>query len=362
MKLLRILLKAALSLLALVVLTCLLGFGYLWINSSGTPQPIIVADGTVQADGVSSIQTMRIGGVDQTVILRGRSDDLPVLLVLHGGPGSPAYPFFRARNAGLEDDFIVAYWDQRGAGTSYDTDADLANLTIERLIADTAEVASQLAEQFEREKVFLLGHSWGGALAILTARDHPQLFHKVFAVSPVIAQYAAEQQSLDWLRSVADDTAPKTASDDLELPAQDASGADWLAYLGPQRGWLERSGSGTTHDPISLLQLVGMLAATPEYTIGNKWGYLHGTRASMQQLWPQIVAMDLRISAATLAVPLVIVHGAHDRVTPPTLSRAYFDALIAPEKTFHIFENSAHSALLEEPEQFNALLREHTGR
>ena len=135
-----------------------------------------------------------------------------------------------------------------------------------------------------------------------------------------------------------------------------------MAYLGPQRGFLERSGSGTTHDPSSLLGLAGMLAATPEYTLGDKWGYLRGTRASMHALWPQIVAMDLREDAATLDVPLILIQGAHDRVTSPELTRAYFNALEAPEKELHVFEDSAHSALFEEPDAFNAMLRDHATR
>lgn len=358
MKILRFTLRAALWGLALLVLIGALGVGYVWLKSPGGAQPILAANGAVEPASVSLLLEMQIGGVEQSVILRGRSANAPVLLVLHGGPGNPASPFFRARNQGLEDDFLVAYWEQRGAGLSFDPDADPAALTIEQLVADTAEVAAQLSAEFDQEKVFLLGHSWGGALAILAARDHPQLFHKVYAVSPAIQQYEAERLALAWLKEqAAGDSAMSDALSELQLPAKDASGDDWMIYLGAQRGWLDASGSGTAHDPISLLQLFGMLVHTPEYTLGDKWRYLRGGRASMQRLWPQVIALNLADNAANLDVPIVLIHGAHDRVTPLALTKAYFDALNAPEKEFFVFANSAHSALLEEPEAFNTLLR-----
>jgi pimeloyl-ACP methyl ester carboxylesterase len=346
--------------LAALTLIIMLGFGYLWFNSPGEAQPILAADGSVQPNSVSSIETFEIGGVPQSVIVRGRSADAPVLLVVHGGPGTPAYPFFRARNAGLEDDFVVAYWEQRGAGLSFDPDANPADLTIDQMIADTAQLAAALADQFGQERVFLLGHSWGGALAILTARDHPELFHRVFAVSPVIAQYEAEQGAHAWLierAKASGDDAEVSALSDLTVPARDASGADWVAYLGPQRSWLEPSGAGTTHDPISVLQLAGMLAKTPEYTVADKWRYLKGSRGSMQQLWPQIVAMDLREDVTTLDVPLILIHGVHDRVTTVEITRSFMESLTATDVKFHSFEDSAHSALLEEPDTFNAIVR-----
>lgn len=358
MKMLRFSLKVALLGLALLVLFGVFGVGYIWLKSPGGAQPILDANGAVEPASVSTRLEVQIGGVEQSVILRGRSADAPVLLVLHGGPGSPIYPFFRALNQGLESDFLVAYWEQRGAGLSFDPDANPQDLTVEQLVADTAELAAHLVSEFDQEKVFLLGHSWGGALALLTARDHPQLFHKVYAVSPTLQQYEAERQSLAWLKEQAEgDSDFSEALSGLQFPARDAPGEDWMIYLGSQRGWLDELEAGTARDPISLLQLLGMLVDTPEYTLGEKWRYLRGNRASMHRLWPQLITLNLAEDAASLDVPIVLIHGAHDRVTPPSLTKAYFDLLSAPEKEFHIFANSAHSALLEEPKAFNALLK-----
>ena len=98
----------------------------------------------------------------------------PILIVLHGGPGSPETVFFRASNAALEDAYTVVYWDQRGAGRyCAKTTLPPESMTIERFIADLDELTDQLRARFAKAKVALLGHSWGSALGVLYAARHP---------------------------------------------------------------------------------------------------------------------------------------------------------------------------------------------
>ena len=54
---------------------------------------------------------MQIGGVEQYVLLRGRSRTAPLLVYVHGGPGGSETPFLRLHNAELENDFLAVYWD-----------------------------------------------------------------------------------------------------------------------------------------------------------------------------------------------------------------------------------------------------------
>jgi pimeloyl-ACP methyl ester carboxylesterase len=71
---------------------------------------------------VDSLEPLDIGGTKQWVLLRGANRHNPVLLVVQAGPGFPMIHEARAfeRELHLERDFIVAYWDQRGTGKSFD--------------------------------------------------------------------------------------------------------------------------------------------------------------------------------------------------------------------------------------------------
>ncbi len=68
---------------------------------------------------INSLESLNINGVEQWVQLQSTDVELPVLLVLHGGPGYAIMPLFHRYNRVLERHFLVVNWDQRGAGRSY---------------------------------------------------------------------------------------------------------------------------------------------------------------------------------------------------------------------------------------------------
>ncbi|NET38908.1 MAG: hypothetical protein F6K19_44175 [Cyanothece sp. SIO1E1] len=80
---------------------------------TSTP-PFLDADGNVLTDSIAEERRVKLGGVEQYVLLRGRSRTAPLLVYVHGGPGGSETPFLRIYNAELENDFLTVYWDQRG--------------------------------------------------------------------------------------------------------------------------------------------------------------------------------------------------------------------------------------------------------
>jgi pimeloyl-ACP methyl ester carboxylesterase len=88
---------------------------YLWFTPGRTPA-------IHQPHSVASLERVRIGGVDQYILIRGNDASLPVLLFLHGGPGMPAMYLAHSFQRELEKEFVVVQWDRRGAGKSYRED------------------------------------------------------------------------------------------------------------------------------------------------------------------------------------------------------------------------------------------------
>ena len=70
----------------------------------------------VSQNGIASLEPVMLGGVEQWILIRGHDVDNPVLIYLHGGPGSPAILYGRFAFSGLEQHFTVVTWDQRGCG------------------------------------------------------------------------------------------------------------------------------------------------------------------------------------------------------------------------------------------------------
>jgi len=134
----------------------------------------LVPPGTREIRGehaIAELQSIDLGRFRQTVLLRGTDRRHPVLLYVHGGPGSAQLPIARRYSARLEQHFLVVHWDQRGAGASC-AGVDWSTLSLERIVSDTIELAVRLGQG---RKIFLVGHSWGslvGAMAV----DRPPIF------------------------------------------------------------------------------------------------------------------------------------------------------------------------------------------
>lgn len=112
-------------------------------------------------NSVASIQKVEIGGIGQYIMIRGRDINNPILLFLHGGPGYTQILFARKYQEELEDSFIVVNWDQEGSGMSYSFDIPKETMNRDQFIEDGKELIDYLCKKYNKEKVYLVGHSWG---------------------------------------------------------------------------------------------------------------------------------------------------------------------------------------------------------
>ena len=123
-------------------------------------------------NSVATTEMIELGGVKQFVVTRGVNRDNPVLLMLHGGPSAPNTPIRTLMSPDLEENFVVVNYDQRNAGRS--EQGKLEDMTVEQHVADAVELADVLRERFGKEKVYLLGHSWGAQLGLTGGRHCPR--------------------------------------------------------------------------------------------------------------------------------------------------------------------------------------------
>jgi pimeloyl-ACP methyl ester carboxylesterase len=333
----------------------------LYIVSPGKPLPLYDADGNAIDGGISEIVKVEIGGVSQYLIIRGYDITKPVMLFLHGGPGSPEIAFMNYYNRDLEKDFVMVYWEQRGSGKSFSSDIPAESMTIEQFIEDTREVSLYLSERFSQPKIYLLGHSWGSLLGTLTIFHHPERFHAFFSVGQQADQYKSEFLSLEWIKEQArerNETRDLKRISAITFPDSTANSKDWLSFVMQERQYVIKYGGGTSREITTMWPLIKMLFATREYTLADKFNYMRGSLFSLNSLWLEVMNTNLFHRVDSVEVPVYIFHGIHDYTTSWVVAREFFEHLQAPVKEFYTFENSAHSPLMEEPERFNALVRQ----
>ena len=121
-----------------------------------------------------------IGGIRQWISVRGRHKDAPILLFVHGGPGFTSIPSSWFAMQGWDEYFTIAQWDQRGAGKTYaaNTEAQMSpGMTVAGMTDDAAQLVQYLRKHYDKQKIFLLGHSWGTVLGTRLAQQHPDWFY-----------------------------------------------------------------------------------------------------------------------------------------------------------------------------------------
>src|SRR5271170_3523738 len=118
----------------------------------------------VSPRGIEELIPVQINGIPQYLSIRGKDLRNPILLFIHGGPASPEMPADYTFQTPWEDYFTVVEWDQRGTGKSYAASdpAKIANtLTIPQMTSDAIDVVQYLRTRFHKQKLFVMGHSWG---------------------------------------------------------------------------------------------------------------------------------------------------------------------------------------------------------
>ncbi|WP_350308353.1 alpha/beta fold hydrolase [Bacillus subtilis] len=110
---------------------------------------------------IAIMKELSIGNTKQMLMINGVDVKNPLLLFLHGGPGTPQIGYVRHYQKELEQYFTVVHWDQRGSGLSYSKRISHHSMTIDHFIKDTIQVTQWLLAHFSKSKLYLAGHSWG---------------------------------------------------------------------------------------------------------------------------------------------------------------------------------------------------------
>lgn len=343
-----------------VILACFLILaGALLACGPGKPAPFRDANGRPLAGSLSEKIRVDINGARQGMFIKSRNRANPVLLFLHGGPGMPEYFLTQRYPTGLEEDFTVCWWEQRGSGLSYSPAIPPATMTAEQLITDTLAVTDYLRRRFGTEKIYLMAHSGGSFLGIQAAARAPQLYHAYIGMaqmsyqlkSEVLAhQYMLQQfktkGNLKMARKLA--AAPPTLT--APLPASYAALRDEAMHT---------LGIGTTRDMKSVIRGVFLPSwLFPEYTLGEKINLWRGKMFSLRCLRDRMFAADLTRQVTELDLPVYFLHGRYDYTVSYPEAKSYFEKLEAPLKGFYTFTQSAHSPMFEEPGKVRQILRE----
>lgn len=304
-------------------------------------------------DSSSLPQYITLGGIPQAILVRGEDTTYPILLLLHGGPGFSEMALFSTYNKELEKHFIVVNWDQRGAGLSYTPGIPDSTMTIQQFVNDAHELVSWLKKRYNKEKIYLLGHSWGTVLGVNLVQQFPNDFYAYIGVAQVVNMSENERLSLQFTIDTATAENNKEALADLKdvQKRYPPNGAVTIGDLLKQRRWLEYYG-GSVWKEKNYGKIFSRIPAgnNPLYDTARS---AKGGAFVLPRLMQELTTVDLAKTAPQLKVPIYFLEGRHDYNVPFKLAEDYYNTLQAPHKEIIWFENAAHMIPFEEPEKFN---------
>ena len=281
-----------------------------------------------------------INGCPQKILVQ--SNDIlhnPILLYLHGGPGSSALMWSHLYSEKLKDYFIFVNWDQRGTAFSYHEGMDPKKISEDQIGDDALELIRYLTKVFHKKKVYLIGHSFGSVIGLHLVANHPERFHAYIGVGQVIDYNKSVAITYQWLH----DTLEK--ADDREgLKRIEKDRFPYIDLVIKYGG----------HHRLSI-DLDSIKKTSPCYYDG----YLELAetgRAFSQELVgknPNPKAIHNK-PLSKIDVPLYFFEGVNDRVIAcaPELVVEYCKTVKAPKKEIIWFGNSAHLMNVEEPVKF----------
>lgn len=311
--------------------------------------PIVDDDGAVLAGSIAELTTVRAGGKELGLMIRGTSTENPVVLFLAGGPGGSERGAMRKHLEALEETFTVATWDQRGTGTSYGALDPTGTLTLEGQVSDTIEVTDYLRERFATDRIYLLGQSWGSTLGILAVQEAPERYVAFIGVGQMVSQLDTDRifygDTLAW----AERNDPALA-DELEAigPPPYSEMLDYETALSYEHEVYPYDHSPNSEGEGGFSENL----IVPEYAFTDQVHLLGAFMDTFSALYPQLQEIDFRRTATTLDVPVFFVQGAHEADGRAEPFDEWYPMLRAPIKDLEVLEDSGHRPLFEQPAEF----------
>ena len=302
---------------------------------------------------IQRLESVTLGGLKQWIYISG-DPDKPLLLFLHGGPGVAQTGFAERFQGDLKKHFLMVHWDQRGAGKTFR--ARTPDMTMEQFVLDAVELSGYLLRTLNKEKLYLFGHSWGGAFGAKVAQRAPELFHAYIAQGMLVDGEENAQLSYQRVQEQLEGSEHTSTLKRLKKLGEPPY-TNRIAALLTQRWATLRSG-GLFHDEKCWRIYTRAMFRLPTYSNKDMFSYPLGVLYSVRQLWDEVLAVDLFEAVPRLEIPFYLLMGRYDTVTPPEIAERYFKTLRAPHKEKVWFEYSSHCPHLEEPERLARVLAE----
>ncbi len=308
---------------------------------------------------VSEVVTLTLGGYEQKVLIEGKRKDLPVVITLHGGPGSPVP--FSVGCRGLFPEWtskaIMVFWDQLGCGANnYKLDD---GFKISDFVEMTCNLVDYVKARFPQNKVYLFGVSWGSILSLYTALRTPEKLDGAFVYGQVLKELFFNGEVASAFGS-----APQSAQKAVKKILETGADCEYKVLdknLKTLYKLLNRYTNAYTNKngaPVRVGRIVKGLLQSPDYKFRDFIAVVKNGYASNTSLWRELLSLDLSSGLSEVKIKYFILQGDTDIITSTASVLKASEDCNNKNVTAKTVKNSGHmpsAAAMEEC--FNTFLR-----
>lgn len=291
------------------------------------------------------------------------SEDInkPVLLVCGGGPAIPQYLLEYLYPSVLPSEFTVCYWDYRGICSSYDSVLPPEEMDTERFIKDTLIVTDYLRDRFKRQKIYIMGHSFGSHVALNTVSRYPDRYICYIAMSQAVDKKRSEKEAFDYMRQRYTELGNRSMAEKFDRYdiTKDEDFHDYVSS-GLRDEAMHGLGVGTARDMDNVITGIFFpsLRCTA-YTQMERINIWRGkSRSNDFAVHKDTKNFNAIEDIPEIKIPIVFIAGRYDKTCCTDLQEEYYNKIKAPYKRIYIFEKSAHSPIYEEADTAQTVLKD----
>ena len=306
------------------------------------------------SNSISELKSVSINGEDLTLLIRGANKDNPVLIFVHGGPCCSEIPYVRKYQDELEKDFTIVHYDQRGSGRSYKAGKDYSDVTAKTHVDDLIALTEYVEDYLNKDKVILLGHSFGTYIATQAAALRPDLYEAYVGIGQMSDTIKSELNTLDKCIAAAEEKGDKADAEALKNLKPSIQNGSMIV----PRDYVRKYGFAARKIDDNRDYVLAFLFGT-EYNLRDAAGFYMASAKYQDTLVMEGLTHPITEIVTDLDIPVYFVMGKYDGMTSPEAAKEYLDSLGGEgAKEFVIFDESAHYPQFEEKESFSKWMRE----
>ncbi len=268
----------------------------------------------IESCEISVVESVNLGGYRQKIAIEGKSKELPVVICLHGGPGSPV-PFSvgcRGLFPDFTDKFIMVYWDQLGCGINNRKIDD--GFTVEHFIKMTVDLIKELKARFPENKIYTFGMSWGSILALHSALRVPELLDGVITCGQVTTAPMLSDSAFEAVEKSSAPVKYKNFAKDLRSRKATPSLKEMTVLSKIIRKYTDGYNNRASK-PAPVGDIIKGLLSSPDYRFKDFMAIIKNGYAKNQSLLREMASTNLSELFNKITVPYIIFQGETDIVT-----------------------------------------------